>query len=196
MPQLSTFNIHFKLSFMTQTKVFRIFPLIAMVVFVLQGCLKGPAGPIGPEGPAGSNGSTGPAGQQGQQGPAGPQGPQGPRGATGSANVIYSYWIPGVYGLANNLSVPDITQGILDSGVVLVYTYVIASKVVYQLPVSFPNGFYIDDDYEIGEISIASSNILSAYYFRYIIIPGGVFSGQSIPKDYHTLCQQYDIPEN
>lgn len=42
----------------------------------------------------GETGPAGPAGPQGEQGAQGPQGDQGEQGEPGTANVIYSDWIP------------------------------------------------------------------------------------------------------
>jgi len=76
----------------------------------------------------------GPEGEIGPQGPQGEQRPQGDRGPTGNANIIASDWFtPTEYTLSNSggffpidylshdESAPEITQDIIDSGVILVY---------------------------------------------------------------------------
>jgi hypothetical protein len=94
-------------------KVFYIFLFIASAAFI-SSCSK--------EGP------TGPQGVQGPQGPAGDQGIQGIQGLDGNANVhSYTYnvftsdWILNAPNYGVDLSVPEITQSILDDGAVLVY---------------------------------------------------------------------------
>lgn len=74
----------------------------------------------------------GPAGEEGPQGSQGPAGDQGPTGEDGNANVIASDWITptayiltedvfGIDYIEHDLSAPEITQEIINSGVVLVY---------------------------------------------------------------------------
>src|ERR1035438_4088573 len=89
-------------------KYFYQFPLfITIFVLVLLGCVKqGPAGATGPQGP---------------QGPQGPTGQGGATGDTGTANVIYSEWNNTFSGSSADWAIPQITQNIADSGVVLVY---------------------------------------------------------------------------
>jgi hypothetical protein len=68
----------------------------------------------------------------GKIGLTGPAGPQGAQGDTGTANVIYSQWDSTLTGTNDLWSAPAITQGVLDSAVILVY--VRQEGVVYQLP--------------------------------------------------------------
>ena len=98
--------------------------LLALIVSVY--ACTGPAGEVGPQGSKGDQGDQGPQGPQGDQGPAGAD------GADGNANVISSDWFkPNAYVLTENIfgidyieydqAAPEITQDIIDSGVVLVY---------------------------------------------------------------------------
>ena len=118
----------------------------------------------------------GPAGATGATGPQGPAGPKGAKGDTGTANVMYSKWDSAFSGTSAVWSVPAITQGILDSGTVLVY--VDQNGYVYPLPYDNVNGsgFYINDLLRPGQISLycASGYNLNQFKFRYVIIPGGV----------------------
>jgi hypothetical protein len=160
------------------------FPGITLFAFIvalgLFGCTK--AGPAGP------------AGQSGAQGPQGPTGNTGPQGDTGTANVIYSNWVSGFSGTIAYWSVPDITTGVLDSSVVLVYEREL--NAVVQLPFSNPNGsgFYVIDLLTAGQISIycdASDN-LSEFSFRYVIIPGGV-AAQYAHLTYQQISSKFRI---
>jgi hypothetical protein len=165
-------------------KHFYRFPLfIIMVVLVFLGCTKqGPAGVTGPQGP------------QGETGPAGPTGPSGSKGDTGTANVIYSQWDSSFSGVSGIWAVPQITQSILDSGAVLVYFR--GNNGVFQLNFANNSGVYILYSIKLGQITlIAYGTNLASFVFRYVIIPGGVPSGNSIPKDYKLLCQKYNITD-
>lgn len=196
--------------------------------------LAGPEGPSGADGEAlgvpGPQGGQGPEGTQGEQGPAGPQGQQGPGGAegsegqdgqqgeTGTANVIYSDWIDGGFETdiadgfdAFNITAPEVTQTILDSGVILVFAKS-NSNTVYPLPVTFfltlnENYWYrvislgiISVGVEAVENNNAIGNPFLNNQFRYVIIPGGVAaSGKSSigfsKMTYEEVVAYFDIPE-
>ena len=164
-------------------KYFYRFPLFTiMVVLVFLGCTK--QGPAGATGPQGLPGATGPAG------------PGGSKGDTGTANVIYSNWDSSFSGTTGEWVVPQITTGILDSGVILVYiTGHNDHSLLVQLPYIVGN-FFVTFIAQRGFIVLNSSGDLNNFFFRYIIIPGSVPSGNSIPKDYLPLCRQYNIPDN
>lgn len=151
---------------------------------MLVSCSKGDQGPAGPAGPAGAQGATG------TQGPA------------GSANVIYSQWFTpptyvkdtvfSIWGFYYNKATTDITQQVLDSGMVLTYgkldgynTLIWPTNQVAQLPITVT---YIQagtqtDTWQAyatpGNLRITFVNdnnywtgISNAHQFRYIIIPG------------------------
>jgi hypothetical protein len=114
-----------------------------LIILVLLGiavtsCTKeGPEGPMGAIGPQGVPGATGAPGAAGTAGAAGAQGPP------GTANVIYSGWVPApsnffvntgnnadwkdttlpTIGLVSRayMSAPSLTQTILDQGLTMVY---------------------------------------------------------------------------
>src|ERR1700720_2689117 len=91
----------------------RMLVLSLFTLLLFSSCKKGDTGPAGATGAAGAAGSAGPT------------------GATGSANVIYSAWFTpdtyvkdtvfNLYGFYYNKATTDITQAVLDSGVVLTY---------------------------------------------------------------------------
>lgn len=115
-----------------------------LLFILLISCEKGPTGepgPIGPKGPTGdagvNNTTPGPQGAQGPTGttgPQGPQGPQGPAGNTGVGNLFFSPWKKPIWKIQittpegkffiGEVSVPEITQNIIDKGLVLVYSRV------------------------------------------------------------------------
>jgi len=136
----------------------------------------------------------GPAGATGAPGPQGPAGPQRPKGDTGTANVIYSKWDSSFSGVSAIWNVPVITQGILDSGNVLVY--VNQNGYVYPLPYDNLNGsgFYINDLLSPGKISLFCSSAynLNEFKFRYVIIPGGV-SAADADNGYGYITNKYHI---
>jgi hypothetical protein len=151
--------------------------------------------------------------KKGDTGPAGATGAAGPTGATGSANVIYSAWFTpatyvkdtvfGTYGFIYDKATTDITQPVLDSGVVLVYgkldgyvTSVWPTAQVAVLPInitymigSSPNIDTWSALVTLGNVRIQLQSSLNAYgaisnahKFRYIVIPGGVKSAVASVK--------------
>jgi hypothetical protein len=165
---------------------------LCMFLFIsvsIVSCQKGDAGPAGPAGPAGASGPTGAT------------------GAPGSANVVYSQWftpatyvkdtIFGSYGFYYNKATTDITQKILDSGLVITYGkldgYTAAiwpTNQVAPLPISIiymdgasPNVDVWSALATPGNLRIQLVSSLNAYggisnlhQFRYVIVPGGAKS--------------------
>nr|WP_299071320.1 hypothetical protein [uncultured Allomuricauda sp.] len=148
------------------------------------------------------DGATGPAGPQGEQGEAGPQGEagadgadgaQGEQGEPGTANVIYSDWIPNGFtpggGLLQKISTLASAEEITSLGVdletstVLVYGRgdVLIFNGVEVFPLPYITGSGVRYTYTIngGEIRLAGlvpsgeNNDLDVFDdYRYIIIPG------------------------
>lgn len=143
----------------------------------------------GPAGPAGATGATGAAG---------------PTGATGTANVIYVSWftpssyeattIFGITHFTHSEAAPELTQEVLDNGVVLVYAKLLGYNIllwpadqVGQLPITLT---YTTSSTEydtwsafasVGNLTIDFlnsinhySSIITKHQFRYVVIPGGV----------------------
>lgn len=139
----------------------------------------------------GADGAVGPVGPQGQQGVAGADGPQGDQGETGTANVIYSDWIPSGFDdpITDDfdqfeLDVPQLNETLQNSGVILVYAR--KGTVIYPIPVTFFGT--LDENYnwrlltindDIIAVRINStdgSNIGTPFLngeYRYVLIPGG-----------------------
>ena len=111
---------------------------------------------------------------KGDTGPAGPAGPAGPD------SVMYSSWITLAltYNTTDSLfeqkiPAPSITQGILDSGLVLSYiqyTDQNTNEVHIQAIASL--GSLIWDDYSVGNVNMFANLDLSDYLYRYVAIPG------------------------
>lgn len=95
-----------------------------LTVFALMILVISCEGPEGPAGPAGQAGAQGPAGSQG---PAGTQGATGNPGEMGTDNVFFSSWINNSWtGMPDNyvrdtIPAPQVTDEILNTGVVVVY---------------------------------------------------------------------------
>jgi hypothetical protein len=115
--------------------------------------------------------------QKGQTGATGPQ------GVPGSANVQYSNWNALSMSYSNTDSLYEqtivadsITQPILDSGIVLTYMKITNSANSQTIIVNADK--YIEQLLSVGKISLYAPFDYSGYYFRYVIIPGGVPAGR------------------
>jgi len=169
----------------------------------------------------GEDGATGPQGIQGEQGPAGIQGEQGEQGEPGTANVIYSDWIPS--GFASPIAdinasfliqnVKALTDEVKANGFIGVYgKYTTIYTIIDPLPKSLFGLRMQHYDFQINDLnqniaiwisSIDGSDIGIPIYddYRYIIIPGGTpsTSGKTA-KDYskmsyEELASLFHIPE-
>ena len=111
---------------------------------------------------------------KGDTGPAGPVGPAGPD------SVMYSDWIALSLTFNNTDSLyeqtilaPSITQGILDSGLVvsyIQYTDQNTNEVHIQSIASL--GSLIWDDYSLGKVNMFANINLTGFLYRYVAIPG------------------------
>ncbi len=190
---------------MNVKKLFFVFTLLSAVIY---GCTK-----EGPTGPAGADGADGADGQD------------------GTANVIYSSWTYfsssdwseltndyGKYVRIYSTTSDDITQSVIDSGLVMVYVKFVGATSPMPLPLSMCITksslqhlnfrlststlkivfFDIEDNDDPGTFSGTNS-------YRYIIIPGGVQATltKSLRReeidynqmDYSELCKLLNIPE-
>lgn len=182
--------------------------IILLTIFaILSSCAEdGAPGDIGPPGP------TGDQGEQGVQGEQGTPGEKGDQGEPGTANVIYSDWFTisqsdwsGIGGtkITEAIDAPEITQDIIDKGVVLVYHQF--NNQTRQLPYSYsPNGLHLVYKFVISSITIEGFHLdasaisaISPLKFRYVILPGGVAAGGRIGldySDYEAVSAYYGIP--
>jgi len=154
------------------------------------------------------------------------KGKTGLQGPPGTANVIHSAWfltgsgwdttIAPNYGAIATFdhNAPDITQAVIDSGLVLAFmkgdpTTGLGND-VFPLPYSVGIGYGFTDIWDF--VINAPGNIrflyksdnpwtpaeLATISFRYIIVPGGVAGGRMLdPRKltYQQLCELYGIPE-
>ena len=178
----------------TITRIFGMLAVISAVIF-MDACKaeKGEIGPAGPAGPAGPTGTTGAAGAT---------------GSTGTANVIYSTW--SVINITTGssapytaeVSAPQITQDILDKGVILCFFRNVSTLEVFPLPYSFPTSSTSTQEayasYTLGKIKLRSNITLSSVGFRYVIIPGGVAGGRMASlkgMSYEEIKVLYNLPD-
>jgi hypothetical protein len=112
--------------------------LLSCVLAVAATSCSGADGPIGPQG------SEGPAGPQGPTGPTGPTGPAGPAGPPGTSTVLvtldYNFILRSNGTGDQTWSVPEITQSVIDNGVVIGYIQLGGSGSWTTLPHVFING--------------------------------------------------------
>ena len=177
----------------TITRIFAMLAVTTALIF-LNAC-KGEKGDVGP---AGTIGIAGPTGANGAVGAAGP---------TGTANVIYSPWsVINITGSSApytaEVSAPQITQDILDKGVVLSFFRNVSTLEVFPLPYSFPLSATTTQEgyasYAVGKIRLRSNVTLSSVGFRYVIIPGGVPSGRMASlksMSYEEIKALYNLPD-
>lgn len=150
--------------------------------------------------------------EKGDTGPAGINGSTGANGATGSANVIYSDWqtspsasrdttIDGTCLRLRHLNAPSLTQGILDSGLVITYMR-ISGLGPYLLPYTSDAGGatnQINAIYKLNTVFLSRHtfgscrftsaspgtepvlvNLPQSLEYRYVIIPGAIAGGRYI----------------
>lgn len=191
-------------------KQLHLFFALLLAGSVFYGC-EGPEGPAGPQGAKGETGAIGPTGATGAQ------------GATGTANVIYSSWKDlrgsekwsgfGDQTLWVNFAAPEITDAVMDNGLVYVYLKYTASSspIVISVPYA-PEGFIFHlyrGAVRLGRIwPNALSNTVPKTYsdaavlggfteMRYIVVPGE----KSARKpgldytDYESVKKYYNLPD-
>lgn len=164
-----------------------------------------------------------------KKGDTGPKGDAGPQGEKGTVNVIYSAWMATNPWIASTTSTgtgkatfyfditsTQVTQGIIDSGTVLVYAKFVAdldgTSIAKLLPSIYYNAGSANTQYRfqhgllLNKIRIIcdvlpTGSPSSSNQVRYIIIPGGTpASGRVMKPDFTTMsydevCRLYGIPE-
>lgn len=193
----------------------------ASVLFITSCSKTGPAGPAGAQGLQGTAGAQGPAGAAGAQ------------GVPGTVNVMYSAWtgfVEATWAAPINefgknvryypIPVTQVTDSIINTGVVLVYLRVPSTNIVPSLlPQTFysftqTGNQYMGFNLLAGQIKIKFFNIDntndpgsfgSLVEYRYVIIPGGVkITGRSLAtgessrldyKDYNSVKTYFNLPD-
>jgi len=163
---------------------------------------RGVDGAKGDRGDTGPRGATGPAGDKGDRGATGPAGPAGPRGATGpagSVNVVYGSWtaLP-TTGTSYVMRVPQLTQAIIDQGVVAVYAKAFKGTTLigtYKLPFS-ANSRDVEYSISLNSITVSASATMGAgeFQFRYVLIPGSVAAAAGVNlQDYNSVKAAFQM---
>lgn len=188
------------------------FFLIALVASSLMVACEGPEGPEGPQGPKGDTGAAG------TQGPVGPQGPAGPQGVTGNANVVLYEYGSMTFTSSVNYLMTNITQGRVDSSIVLAYYNVTADDptVWYPIPGTSGAGTYITRNFwyqsstDPSEYTMAvrthnwsgSLNVTSKTWdkFRIFVVMASAIVSPEVKSevdlnDYHSVCKFLGIKE-
>ena len=154
----------------------------------------------------------------GKEGPQGPQGPQGPAGE--NATVYYSEWFsPAAWsGVSGDwyfaASAPDLTEAIVENGVVLAYAWlagdVYGGSSVRPLPANAIGANWSFLIHQYGSIEFTCDMFAvpatSGNKFRFIAIPGTIPAlksgtpGQPTADElrnmtYQEVCRRYNIPE-
>ena len=148
---------------------------VSALAFVIPGCRKSATGPVGP---TGATGATGPAG---------------PDSTIHSQWIVLSMSISGTYTdssgntdtlYTDTLPAPQITQTILDSGVILSYLSYIDTNGVTNVMNASP--YFNPELFQVGQIALTSINVdlSTGYSYRYVIIPGTLLATNSILKNY------------
>lgn len=133
------------------------------------------------------------------------KGPAGPQGPPGSANVIYSPWML-ISNLDGTYEIPakELTEAILNGGHIAVYAKEYKGDLllgINQLPfISRHSGTLIEFELKLNTIIVYSNGRALNNWgteFRYIIIPGGVFTpdGRSQLQDYNVVRKLYNLPD-
>jgi hypothetical protein len=136
-----------------------ILPLL-LTTFLITSCGEGEVGPTGQPGPQGATGA------------------KGDKGDPGAANVITSEWLE--YNFEYDISAlryetiipaPELTQEILDKGVIKMYLHV--SNAIYDIPSPRWDGLFMA--YTVGKIYLYSQKDWDTgtdnFTVRYVLIP-------------------------
>ena len=170
------------------------------------------------QGEDGEDGLLGPQGEQGLQGEQGPQGEQGSQGEPGTANVMFSDWMPIVWNRTNNptfksmlIEDEQVTEEFINNGgIILIFirqTLDDGTIAIGQLPIIKPSD-NIDVIY-VNLVNEDTEGIAIRYYrtngsdplpdnatdgvlLRYVLIPGGIdLSGKGEMKtDWRKMSYQ------
>jgi hypothetical protein len=167
----------------------------------------------GPEGP------QGPQGEQGIQGEQGEQGDVGPQGVSGNANVVLYEYGEQTFTSALNYLMPDISQGRIDSSIVLTYynPSTEASTAWYAIPGAGSGGGYLlrnfwyqttiePSNYSMGvraQNFDGTSNTTSKTFTKlriFVVVASEIIPGDATKSaidldDYDAVCEFLDIPK-
>lgn len=169
--------------------------LLYLLSFAVMSSIIMPScGKDGTPGPAGASGANG---QDGTNGTNGTNGEDGKDGKDGNANVVSSEWfvISPWAGVSKAFyfikTAPAVTQGIIDSGVVLAYTKLSGGgNKVRPLPAMIGSGateynfnFNLP---QVGEIEFTCNldgSVSNSSTFRYVVIPSSAVESAGLNKE-------------
>jgi hypothetical protein len=118
-------------------KTLKLLLLIALTAAFVTSC-EGPDGPEGPQGPKGDTGATGATGLQG---------PAGPQGVSGNANVVLYTYGSQTFTSSINYLLTNITQGRVDSSIILAYYNPSTEETTSWFAVPGPYSTYVTRNY-------------------------------------------------
>ena len=160
----------------------------------------------------GDPGENGAAGAAGPTGPTGPIGSQGPQGVAGNANVVQYSYTSATFTGNKSYNVPGLTQGKLDSSLVLAY-YIPENSIAwypvggaghnalystryYLLPTTFYVNVLTPDHKKLYPLPVTFLK------FRVIVAPASSIINvgrQGLPQldvnDYEAVRKYYGLPE-
>ena len=117
----------------------------------------------------------------------GSTGPQGPQGPAGPDSVIYSNWVSlnTPYNTTDSayeetISASSITQGILNSGLIISYFDIPDNNGNDQVFTTSSVGLVVSETYSVGQVFLFSSVDLTGIMYRYVIVPGSVQAGNVV----------------
>ena len=132
----------------------------------------GATGTTGATGAIGATGATGAVGATGATGAAGTTGATGATGAAGPGADSYLFPNQSILLTGTRLTVPAITQAVVDEGVVLVYFRATGTSSYYSLPYSQSGTTITVADYGVGYVDLNSSISESGLDIRVVVITG------------------------
>ena len=148
---------------------------MSIIALIFTAC-SGEDGDQGPAGPAGAPGAPGTDGRDGADGTDGSDG--NPNVQSSTQTVMVADWTAGNV-LRDTLSVPSITQSVVDSGMVHVYQKRTDSTGWAALPFSYiaflggnPATLTFQAVYNVGEVYLSGSNSFNAN-----VAPGDIYPG-------------------
>jgi hypothetical protein len=139
------------------------------------------------------------------------EGPEGPAGRDGNANIISKFYTvnpddwfddPNTGGWFAEIFVNEISQGVINGGLVKVFQANADETEWFALPYSFgtlqynysiATGFVFIDVTDVDLIDIDNPGVQQ---FRIVILPPAVMrSAPSIPETYHELMETFSVDE-
>ena len=192
-------------------KIRRLIPILFLASISINACKSDAPGPgSGTTGATGATGSTGATGAQGSTGATGAGGPQGAGGATGAtgasgtANVQSFLLINQSVVIVGDtrFSVPEITQAIVNQGVILVYFRNTGTTASWNaLPYSQAGDTLTIDDYGVGYVDLKANFNASGLDFRIVVIAGGSLTTILVSHpgvnifNYSQLASAFHLPD-